>query len=223
MEESTSREKVLKKIRDALIEKTEPPYPIIDLESTVYTSITEPLDVTFAQELMKVCGKFVYCESEDEFLSTIQSFILEKNWPIIHCSDEQIQRMLRKGGIPFEHDKTKITDALLGITRCEFLVARRSTVMVSSRLTPGRKISIYPETLLVLGYTSQLVPDLKQALQGLRKKYADDFPSVVSFITGPSRTADIEKTLVQGAHGPKELYVFLIEDPVPPNESEERG
>ena len=212
MEESTSREKVLKMIRDALIEKTEPPYPILDQDSPVYSSLTDPLDVTFAQELVKVCGKFVYCESEDEFLSTIQSFILEKDWPIIHCSDELVQQVLRKGGIPFEQDQVKIIDARLGITRCEFLIARLGTVMVSSRLSPGRKISVYPEIHLVLGYTSQLVPDLKQALQGLRKKYADDYPSVVSFITGPSRTADIEKTLVLGAHGPKELFVFLVED-----------
>lgn len=223
MEESTSREKVLKKIRDALIEKTEPPYPIIDQESSVHTPVSEPLDVTFAQELVKVCGKFVYCESEDEFLSTIQSFILEKDWPIIHCSDDHLQKILRKGGIPFEHNQEKITGARLGITRCEFLIARLGTVMVSSRLSPGRKISVYPEIHLVLGYTSQLVPDLKQAIQGLRKKYNDDFPSVVSFITGPSRTSDIEKTLVLGAHGPKEFYVFLVEDSLTRNITEKYG
>ena len=67
MEESTSREKVLKKVRDALIEKTEPPYPIIDQDSPVFREMTEPLDVNFAQELVKVSGKFVYCDSEDEF------------------------------------------------------------------------------------------------------------------------------------------------------------
>ena len=46
----------------------------------------------------------------------------------------------------------------------------------------------------------------------MKKKYPDNYPSMISLITGPSRTADIEKTLVMGAHGPKELYVFLIED-----------
>ena len=223
MEESTSREKVLKKIRDALIEKTELPYPIIDQESTVYVPMSEPLDVNFAQELVKVCGKFVYCESEDEFLSVIKSFILVKDWPVIYCFDGSVQQLLRKGGIPFEQDQSKITEARLGITRCEFLIARLGTVMVSSRLSPGRKVTVYPEIHLVLGYTSQLVPNLKQALQGLRKKYNDDFPSVVSFITGPSRTADIEKTLVLGAHGPKELYVFLVEDSSSPDELTENG
>ena len=71
---------------------------------------------------------------------------------------------------------------------------------------------VFPEIHLIVGYTSQLVPDLKQAFQQIRNKYDEEFPSMISLITGPSRTADIEKTLVMGAHGPKELYVFLIDD-----------
>jgi L-lactate dehydrogenase complex protein LldG len=119
--------------------------------------------------------------------------------------------MLKTGGIPFEAD-TSMEEAKIGITRCEYLVARLGTVVVSSRLSPGRKITVYPGIHLVVGFTSQLVPDLKQALAGIRKKYRDNYPSMVSLISGPSRTADIEKTLVMGAHGPKELYVFLIDD-----------
>jgi L-lactate dehydrogenase complex protein LldG len=79
-------------------------------------------------------------------------------------------------------------------------------------------MTVFPEIHIVVGYSSQLVPDLKNALKQLRTKYEDNFPSVISLVTGPSRTADIEKTLVLGAHGPKELYVFLIEDKLPENE-----
>ncbi len=218
MEESTSKEKVLKKIRDALIEKTDPPYPILDMETSVYPPMTGPLDVTFAEELVKVSGKFGYCESEDEFLSFLQSYILEKDWPVMYCYDEQIQRLLKQGGIPFESDPEKFTDMKLGITRCEYLIARLGTVMVSSNISPGRRMTVFPETHFIVAYTSQLVPDLKDALKNVRKKYEDNFPSLISLITGPSRTADIEKTLVLGAHGPKELYVFLIEDKPPEDE-----
>ncbi len=216
MEESTSREKVLKQIRDALIEQTEAPYPIIDTESQVYQEITDPLDVTFAENLLKVQGKFVYCDNEEEFYSTLQAFILEKDWPLIFCFDNVIQSMLKSAGIPYESNKDKITEAGIGITRCENLVARFGSVVVSSRLSPGRKINVFPGIHLVLAYSSQLVPELKDAFRNLKKKYQADFPSMVSVITGPSRTADIEKTLVLGAHGPKELYVFLIEDTVHP-------
>ena len=212
MEESTSREKILKKVRDALIEKTEAPYPIIDQESSVYKEMTEPLDVTFAEELVRIAGKFVYCESEDEFIGNLKSFIIEKDWSVVFCQDPTLQRILKTGGIPFEAHSEALLDARIGITRCEYLVARLGTVMVSSRLSPGRKITVYPEIHLVLGYASQLVPDLKQAFAGIKKKYRDNYPSMISLISGPSRTADIEKTLVMGAHGPKELYVFLIDD-----------
>ncbi|MCK9422584.1 MAG: LUD domain-containing protein [Bacteroidales bacterium] len=212
MEESTAREKILKKVRDALIEKTEAPYPIVDQEISVYKELTEPLDITFAEALVKAAGKFVYCESEDEFIGNLKSFILEKDWGVLFCKDPKIQHLLKQGGVPYESHNETFLEARIGITRCEYLIARLGTVMVSTRLSPGRKITVYPEIHLILGYTCQLVPDLKQALVNIKKKYKDHYPSMVSLITGPSRTADIEKTLVMGAHGPKEFYVFLIDD-----------
>ena len=212
MEESTSRQKVLKKIRDALIEQTEPLYPIIDNESSVYPEITEPLDITFAEAFVKTSGKFVYCESEDEFLAVLQSFILEKDWPVLFCYDEYLYDLLKREGIPFESCWSSFPEARLGITRCEYLIARLGTVMVSSKSSPGRKINAFPEIHLIVAYTSQLLPDLKQGFQEIKRKYKDEYPSMISLITGPSRTADIEKTLIIGAHGPKEVYVFLIDD-----------
>ena len=212
MEESTSREKILKRVRDALIEKTEIPYPILDQDSSVYQEITDPLDLTFAEELVRIAGKFVYCESEDEFIATLKNFIVEKNWGLLFCQDTKIHALLKSGGIPFEFRDDAFHEIKIGITRCEFLIARLGSVMVSSRLSPGRRSVGFPEIHLVLAYSSQLVPDIKQAMAGIKKKYRDNFPSMVSLISGPSRTADIEKTLVMGAHGPRELYVFLIDD-----------
>ena len=48
-------------------------------------------------------------------------------------------------------------------------------------------------------------------LKNIKEKYSGQLPSMVSFATGPSRTADIEKTLVVGVHGPKEVYLFLVD------------
>jgi len=52
---------------------------------------------------------------------------------------------------------------------------------------------------------------LKDALLAAKDKYGNNLPSLITFATGPSRTADIEKTLVVGVHGPKEVYLFLVE------------
>ncbi len=85
--------------------------------------------------------------------------------------------------------------------------------MVSSAQAFGRTLTVYPPIHWVVARSSQLVPRLKDAFGLLRQRYPDqNYPSMVSTITGPSRTADIEKTLVLGAHGPRELWVFLLED-----------
>jgi len=131
MEESTSREKILKKIRNALIEKNDPPYPILDQDSDVFPEITESLDVVFAQALVSMAGKFVYAESEDEFMGVLKSFILEKDWPLLYCLDPLLHSRLKQAGIPFESDPAKITEARIGITRCESLIARFGSISSS--------------------------------------------------------------------------------------------
>ena len=65
--------------------------------------------------------------------------------------------------------------------------------------------------IFALLITNQLVYDIKDALQLIKNKYDNNLPSLITFATGPSRTADIEKTLVVGVHGPKEVYLFLVE------------
>jgi L-lactate dehydrogenase complex protein LldG len=63
-----------------------------------------------------------------------------------------------------------------------------------------------------MAYTAQLVYDVRDGLVALQNKYRQYLPSLISFATGPSRTADIEKTLVVGVHGPKEVYCFVIDE-----------
>jgi L-lactate dehydrogenase complex protein LldG len=76
----------------------------------------------------------------------------------------------------------------------------------------GRRLTIYPPIHVVVAFASQIVPDLPEGIAYLRQLHPEGLPSMVSLVTGPSRTADIEKTLVLGAHGPKELHVILIDD-----------
>jgi len=212
MEETTSREKVLKKLRNALISRSESPYPSLDLSSSVYKEFEDSLDITFAMEFSKVSGKFIYCENENDLKENLISLIGEKKWNQVFCTDLQIKETLASAGIPFTSTESEFTQMDAGITYCESLIARLGSIMVSSKQTSGRRLNVYPENHIVIARSSQIVPDLKDALSNIKKKYKDNFPSMISVITGPSRTADIEKTLVMGAHGPRELYVFLIDE-----------
>ena len=82
--------------------------------------------------------------------------------------------------------------------------------MVSNRSAGGRALSVLPPHHIVIARRSQMVPDLAAAFQFARQTYAPDWPSFLSLITGPSRTGDIERILVLGAHGPKRLTIFLL-------------
>jgi L-lactate dehydrogenase complex protein LldG len=219
MEESTSREKVLKKVRHALIYKTDNPFPHIDFDSSVYKPMNDTPDVNFAQEFSKVGGVFIYCEDEAEVVSTLAALNEECNWHNVYCAEPEFQYMLTQAGVTFESDEESIQQLHVGITGCEFVIARLGSVMVSSK--NSRRLNVYPETHVVIAYVNQLVDDLKDAFSAIQEKYAGKLPSMISVITGPSRTADIEKTLVMGAHGPRELFLILVETPPSDEESEE--
>ncbi len=211
MEESSSKEKILKKVRNAIIAGSDTVHKDLDFTTSVFHDFEDSLDITFAQELTKVSGNFIFCESIDKFTKNIQTLIEEKKWNHIHCQDKKIRMLLKQAKIPYKFSESALLKATAGLTGCEYLVARFGSVVVSSKGQSGRRIYVYPETHIVLAFISQIVPDIKDALSNIRKKYKNSLPSMISFITGPSRTADIEKTLVMGAHGPKELYVFLVD------------
>jgi L-lactate dehydrogenase complex protein LldG len=133
--------------------------------------------------------------------------------------EPELQYLLTQAGVPFDSDEESIQNLNVGITSCEFLIARLGGIMVSSK--NSRRLNVYPETHVVIAYVGQLVNDLKDAFEAVQKKYSGKLPSMLSVIAGPSRTADIEKTLVMGAHGPRELFVILVEAPSSEEETEE--
>lgn len=212
MEESTSKEKVLKYVREALMSRTDQPYPQVEYEKPVFREMEELPDINFAQELTACGGLFIYCETQEEVINGLKFLVHDRKWENIFALEPAIIELLQKAGIKHSFDHIQLTDAHVGVTSCEALIARLGSVMVSAGQMAGRQIFVYPEIHIVIAYASQLVPDIKEALARLRKKYNNRMPSMITLITGPSRTADIEKTLVMGAHGPKELYVFLLED-----------
>ena len=108
--------------------------------------------------------------------------------------------------------KEDIGNCDVAITGCEFLVARTGSIVMSSAQLSGRTTSAYAPIHICVAHASQVVFDIKDALQELKNKYKSGLPSLITFASGPSRTADIEKTLVVGVHGPKEVYLFLLED-----------
>lgn len=213
MKESvSSKELMLKKIRKALLEKHDNPYPNPE-EVSVYKKNSQELDELFAEELTAVAGNFIYCESRLDLIENLLALAEKFNWRKIYCWEPELQNMLSEFEFPFYKTDKDFDLAETGITFCEALIARNGSVLLSNKNAAGRRLSIFPTHHIVIAHTSQLVLDLKDAFSLLHKKYNSILPSMITAVTGPSRTADIEKTLVLGAHGPKELFVFLLDDP----------
>ncbi len=109
-----------------------------------------------------------------------------------------------------DYDKHALEASDVGFSACDALVAQTGSVLLTSRSAGGRALSVLPPHHVVLATTAQMVPDLPAAMALVRERYGADLPSLVTLHTGPSRTGDIERTIVLGAHGPKKLTVILI-------------
>jgi L-lactate dehydrogenase complex protein LldG len=207
---TTSKEKLLKKIRKALLEKRDNPYP--NLEDLPHYPITGELpEVLFAEQFAAISGQFVFCEDEVQFIENLLELAEERKWRKIYCWEPPLQDILTRFDYPFFETDKDFEQAEVGFTLCEALIARNGSILLSNANMAGRRLSIYPPVHIVLAYSSQIVLDLKDGFKLIKNKYGNNLPSMISNVTGPSRTADIEKTLVLGAHGPKELFVFLLD------------
>ncbi len=210
LESSSSKEKILTNIRKALTQSTDQPFPALDKIDFTFEQKEEDLAVLFAEKFTSLMGKFSICENEEDLVNQINALASERKWSEIYCTDENIRSAFASFG--FQHFSNKsLAESDVSITKCELLVARTGTMVLSSTVSSGRTTSVYSPVHICVAKTSQLVYDVKDALKFLQKKYGEQLPSMISFATGPSRTADIEKTLVVGVHGPKEVYCFLLD------------
>lgn len=211
---STPKENILKKIRQALTAATPQPFPESGDNGNVFIPASQELDICFAETFSRLQGNFSYCLSETEMVSQLKLLAEHRKWSKWYCNDAVLQNIFAKNKWPFEWHQN-LEDCNASLTGCESLVARTGTMVLSSIASGGRTASVYAPVHICIAYTSQLVYDVRDALERLQQKYGKNIPSMISFASGPSRTADIEKTLVTGVHGPKEVYCFLIEGEMP--------
>ncbi len=200
---SAAKENILKRIRQALSNPVPLPFPHSEGVNSVFPPTPEDLGVVFAQEFIALQGKFAFCLSETEMLQQVQQLTAEKEWTKIYCKEDTWSDAFS--------NTISLPTCDVSITGCEYLVARTGTIVMSAAEQSGRTVSVYAPIHICIAYSSQLVYDIKEALQNIKEKYQGNIPSLITFASGPSRTADIEKTLVTGVHGPKEVYCFLVE------------
>ncbi len=203
MATTTAKENILKRIKQALVNPVPLPFPQTETASSVYQPPSDELEIIFAEEFTKLQGKFIFCADGNDLQIKLLQLIKANNWDKVFCKED-------KWNLKFSNT-TNLESCDAAITGCEYLVARTGTIVMSAAQKSGRTVSVYAPIHICIGYNNQLVYDIKDALQLLTSKYKDNMPSLITFASGPSRTADIEKTLVTGVHGPKEVYLFFVD------------
>jgi len=206
---NSSRDNILKQITDTGNKRKNFNVTFVPDSVEIYKPILPDAVTCFKKELEIINGKCFLCQDEKDLYLSLKSFVQANDFPFLFCLDSYISDQLSRHNIPFSNDKNNFDSMQAGITGCEFLVARTGSVLISSASESGRQMNVFPPVHIILAHVSQILNYPEDALKAIQEKYGDLLPSSISTITGPSRTADIEKTLVLGAHGPKEFVVFL--------------
>lgn len=106
-----------------------------------------------------------------------------------------------------------VIDAYIGITSADFCMADTASLVMRTRPGQARSVSLVPSIHVAVIYLDQIILDLKELyalLQWDSKAQAEGLTNCMTYISGPSKTADVEATMVHGAHGPREVYVYVI-------------
>ncbi|MBU2623658.1 MAG: lactate utilization protein [Proteobacteria bacterium] len=170
-----------------------------------------------AQEIVKLA-----CEKKPEW-GDAKSVALWTH-PIIE--EMNIREILRKRdiGIIFsnqpdagktERDRhiKESADSFIGITSADYCVAETGTLVLKTAPGNERIVSLLPSIHVAVIKLEQVIADFKELYTLLDKDLKDRPEGIengMTFITGPSKTADIEATMVHGAHGPREVYIYVV-------------
>jgi L-lactate dehydrogenase complex protein LldG len=228
----TEREKIFARIREALTVKA----PLPGHHDTAHHTPASngapaaqarewlpPVGDSFEDQLARfranatdLKATFYFCNTREELAKLLAELRDVEGWKKIashggeltDAASKTLALPVCRTDQPYDVNELESSDA--GITECDALVAQTGSVLVTNRSAGGRALSVLPPHHVVIARPEQLVRDLPAAFELLKKKYAANYPSMISFITGPSRTGDIERILVLGAHGPKKLTIFCL-------------
>lgn len=179
--------------------------------------IEVPLIERFRENLISIGGNCAVVENIENAAREISAIIEKTNARKIAVSDsdsvEKAFEFLKTDAeIVKNASASELFEFDLGITGAEWAIAETGTLVLESDKETNRLTSLVPPIHVCLVETKKLRRTLGEVLQKLSENGRENLSRAITFITGPSRTSDIELTLAIGVHGPGELYVILIKE-----------
>jgi L-lactate dehydrogenase complex protein LldG len=172
----------------------------------------------FADELKAVHGETIRCGSMDEARAKLAELMAEASWSKLGALESPLVREVsaslrpeQLGWVDDQWSPQQIAQLPAGLIASETLLADTGSCVFACTTAAARLMCYLPPVCLVIARVEQLVEHLPAAWETLAPQCAEpDRRGELVIVTGPSRTADIEKILILGVHGPKRLVVILV-------------
>lgn len=209
----SSKEKILEKLNNVSIDR-EKLYEGVQAFTTesIYTKNELSLVENLEAELGIISGKFFRVNSVSDVSRKIAEIAEMYGIKSFYTPENELMLEIRKEGLNVVNELTDPNAIDASITYCECIAARTASIAVSASQNKNRRAHAFAPWHIVVATSNQVKFDVEECMNFLAEKYNGSFPSALTFISGPSRTADIEKTLILGAHGPKELILILADN-----------
>ncbi len=215
---TTSRDTILSRVHGLLAHEPsggEPPAPEVWPRQDPGTEVMEK---RFCEELQAVSGETICCRTMDEARSRLCELLDREGWSPLGAMDRATCRDVAAGLAPAASlgpsrigRPRRMAELPAGLVEADCLLADTGTAMIACATPQDRLLCYLPPACIVVAPTSRLKEHLPAAWPEIAARVAEpDRRGEFVFVTGPSRTADIEKILILGVHGPKRLVVLVI-------------
>jgi L-lactate dehydrogenase complex protein LldG len=214
-----SREDILGRIRQRLARSGESAVGgRAAIDATLARRVQGPRPVVEADLVARLRARSEALSSSVEIVARFDDapaaaarYLAAKNLPLSAVAWPQLARLDWAGAGLRVACRAASGDDLVGITGAFCAVAETGSLVVLSGADTPASASLLPETHIAVVPASRIVPGMEEAFNLIRAE-CGELPRAVNFISGPSRTGDIEQTLVLGAHGPYRVHIVIVRE-----------
>ena len=200
-----------------IIEK-EIPVRTVEVTAPAFTlPDDQDLDIRFATKFIDAGGKFIFCETMQQAIDTLKMLKEEQGWKHVFCWENEIKDAFcdsnfQKGMIGYT-----IENSEAAVSLCESLAADEGTIILNPKQASRRRLSCFPKTHIIIADVAHLTALEADALNVFKQKNKGELPSVVKLGTCNTGHFYDKQRLILNADGTEDIYVFLVDEIIPPS------
>jgi L-lactate dehydrogenase complex protein LldG len=175
------------------------------------------LDIRFATKFIEAGGKFIFCESIKDAVENIRMLKAENGWSHIFCWENEIKDAFCDNNFQRNALGFTIENSDAAVSLCEMLVADEGTIILNPKQASRRRLSCFPKTHIILTDIAHLTANEPEALERFYKMHKGELPSIIKMGACNNGHFYDKQRLILNAEGTEDIYVFLVDQIIPPS------